>query len=65
MTTKTKPAPVVEMALLRELHQLNEEAKAKKKKKSAAASTYHRDYMKTRNKDYRQYDAEEYEREKD
>lgn len=29
---------------------------AKKKLKKAAASVYHRDYMKTRNKPYRKYD---------
>lgn len=51
------------MALGAEGEQLNEEKK-KKSLKKAAASVYHRDYMKTKNKSYRKYDANDYQREK-
>lgn len=51
------------MEFLREL--LNESAKKKKPLKKAAQSVYHRDYMKTRNKSYRQYDPEDYQHKKD
>lgn len=45
------------MALLKEMLQLDE---AKKKPlKKAAKSVYHRDYMKTKNKSYRQYSSED------
>lgn len=44
------------MEFLREL--LNEAAK-KKPLKKAAASVYHRDYVKTKNKPYRKYDPED------
>jgi len=50
------------MEFLREL--LTEAAKKKKPLKKAAQSVYHRDYMKTRNKPYRKYDPDEYQREK-
>jgi hypothetical protein len=45
------------MELLKEL--LNEAAK-KKPLKKAAKSVYHRDYVKTKNKPYRKYDAAEH-----
>lgn len=45
------------LQLLREMLQLDE---AKKKPlKKAAKAVYHRDYMKTRNKDYRKYHEDE------
>lgn len=47
------------------LRELLEEGKKKKPLKKAAQSVYHRDYMKTRNKDYRKYDPEEYQHKKD
>ena len=51
------------MELLRELFNLTEDTTTKKKKKgglkTAAQKVYHRDYIKTKNKDYRQYDADE------
>lgn len=46
------------MQFLRELLNLEEAAK-KKPLKKAAKAVYHRDYMKTRNKPYRKYDAQE------
>lgn len=46
------------------LKELLEEGK-KKPLKKAAQSVYHRDYVKTKNKPYRKYDKEEYERSKD
>lgn len=56
----------INMQLLRELLQLDEKAEAKKKKKvnrNAAASVYHRDYVKTKNKPYRKYDPSEHKKE--
>lgn len=58
------------MELLKELMALNaegevlEEKEKKKPLKKAAASVYHRDYVKTKNKPYRKYDKAEYERNK-
>lgn len=46
------------MQFLKELLNLEEAAK-KKPLKKAAKAVYHRDYMKTRNKPYRKYDAQE------
>lgn len=46
------------------LHEILTEAKKKKPLKNAAKAVYHRDYEKTKNKDYRQYDPSEYQREK-
>ncbi len=43
---------------------LTESKKKKSVGKSAAAAVYRRDYLKTRNKDYRQYDPEEYKHDK-
>ncbi len=51
------------MEFLREL--LEEGKKKKKPLKAAAKSVYHRDYEKTKNKPYRKYDPEEYQRNKD
>lgn len=48
---------VDDMKLLREL--LNEAEKKKKVGKKTAASVYHRDYLKTKNKPYRQYDPDD------
>lgn len=53
------------MELLCELLDILEEAKGKKKKsskvsRSMAARVYHRDYVKTKSRDYRQYDKEEH-----
>jgi hypothetical protein len=45
------------MQLLREMLELAEGKKAPLKK--AAKAVYHRDYLKTRNKPYRKYDAQE------
>lgn len=45
------------MELLREL--LNEAEKKKKVGKKTAALVYHRDYLKTKNKPYRQYDPDD------
>ena len=47
------------------LRELLEEGKKKKPLKQAAKSVYHRDYEKTKNKPYRKYDPEEYQRKKD
>lgn len=51
------------MKLLRELLAESKHANKKKRKekltRSIAAAVYHRDYVKTRNKEYRQYDPEE------
>lgn len=54
------------MELLKELLQLDEAEKKKKKKvsKVAAKAVYHRDYVKTKKKLYRQYDSEEHAAEK-
>jgi hypothetical protein len=46
------------MEFLREL--LTEAAKKKKVLSKAAKAVYHRDYEKTKNKPYRQYDEEDY-----
>lgn len=52
------------MELLRELLQLDEAGKEKKKTvKKAAQAVYHRDYLKTRKKPYRQYDSSEHKKE--
>lgn len=50
------------MALLREM--LLDEGKKVKVSKKTARAVYHRDYMKTRNKPYRKYDEDEYDRKK-
>lgn len=52
------------MSISDEQEVLSEAEKKKKPLKKAAASVYHRDYMKTKNKPYRKYDAAEYQREK-
>lgn len=47
--------------MLKELLQLDEAEKKKKKvSKVAAKAVYHRDYVKTKKKPYRQYDPDEY-----
>lgn len=46
------------------VHEILTEAKKKKPLKKAAAAVYHRDYEKTKNKDYRQYDPKEYQQTK-
>lgn len=57
------------MELLKELYAILEEAKKTKKKKSvaksAAAAVYHRDYMRTKHKPYRDYDPDERRAQKD
>jgi len=47
------------MEFLKQLLAESKEEKKKKGIKSKAADVYHRDYMKTRNKPYRKYDAQE------
>lgn len=49
------------MELLKELMQINEK-RAKTPLKKAARAVYHRDYVKTKNKKYRKYDPEEYQK---
>ena len=52
------------MKTLRELYELMEASK-KVPIKRAAKKVYHRDYLKTKNKPYRKYDHDKYERNKD
>ena len=47
-----------EMEFLKEMLNLDEAAK-KKPLKKAAKAVYHRDYVKTKNKPYRKYDAQQ------
>jgi hypothetical protein len=52
------------MEFLKELLQLDEAKKKVKVSKKAVRAVYHRDYVKTKNKPYRKYDADEYTSEK-
>lgn len=52
------------MGILRELFDLMEANKSTKVSKRAAKRVYHRDYVKTKNKPYRKYDHEQYEKSK-
>ena len=51
------------MEMLKELLQLDEAEKKKKKlkvSKKAVRAVYHRDYLNTKDKPYRKYDADKY-----
>lgn len=50
------------MEFLREL--LNEGTNKSKKLKKASAAVYHRDYQRTKDENYRQYDPKDYKRKK-